>query len=125
MAVLILSPPFLTGKWLAIWSGCRMRWSLPVPALQQALFAQLEPARSAGAALHAVWSFTGPAGAVAEHTPVAVLVSVVSFRAAFHTGRVCGRRKECVLMESLTCGSHTSPLWARRYCMKSEMRSHG
>lgn len=66
-----------------------MRRSLPVPALQQALFAQLEPARSAGVALHAVRSFTGPARAVAGHTAVAVLVSVVAFWAAFHTRRVC------------------------------------
>lgn len=61
---------------------------ISVPTLQQALFAQLEPARSAGVALHAVGSFTGPAGVMAGHTPVAVLVSVVAFWAAFNTGRV-------------------------------------
>lgn len=66
---------------------------IPIPALQQALRAQLKPARSAGEALHAVWSFTGPARAVAEHTLSAVLVSVVALRALFHTGRVCERRK--------------------------------
>lgn len=74
--------------------ACHLEWlqnrrSLPVPTLQQALFAQLEPARSAGAALHAVGSFTGLAGVVAGHTPAAVLVSVVAFWAAFNTGHVC------------------------------------
>lgn len=61
---------------------------ISVPTLQQALCAQLEPARSAGAALHAVGSFTGFTGVVAGHTPAAVLVSVVAFWAAFNTGRV-------------------------------------
>lgn len=89
VALCVLSPPLLIGKRLATWSGYRMRRSLPLPTLQQALFAQLEPARSAGVALHAVGSFTGPAGVMAGHTPVAVLVSVVAFWAAFNTGRVC------------------------------------
>lgn len=81
-------------------TACHLEWlkdnvlnSLPIPALQQALLAQLKPARSAGEALHAVWSFAGPARAVAEHTLLAVLVSMVALWALFHTGRVCERRK--------------------------------
>jgi hypothetical protein len=92
----VLSPIFIIGKWLAIWKWLKENVlnSLPIPALQQALLAQLKPARSAGEALHAVWSFAGPARAVAEHTLLAVLVSVVALWALFHTGCICGKRKD-------------------------------
>ena len=75
---------------------------LPFSALGQALLSQLEPAWLAGEALHAVLSFTCPTRAVAGATPVAVLISVVAFRAVLHAGCVCQGRKESDLMSNMT-----------------------
>jgi hypothetical protein len=121
----VLSLSFLICKmgWYLEW--LQISWgegaeTLPVPALDQALFAQLEPARSAGKALHAVSSFTGPARDVAGHTPVAVLISVVALWAVFHAGRVCKRGEESDLTANPTCGSHTSPVWEEGDCISNE-----
>lgn len=67
--------------------------NLPFPALGQALLSQLEPARSAGKALHAVSPFTCPARAVAGGTLVAVLISIVALGAVLHTSCICQGRK--------------------------------
>lgn len=69
------------------------------PALGQALFSQLEPAWSAGEALHAVSSFTCAAGAVAGGTLVAVLICIVALRAVLHTSCV---EKEAVPRAGVT-----------------------
>lgn len=61
---------------------------IPFPALEQALFSQLEPAWSAGVALPAVSPFTCPARAVAAGTLVAVLISIIALWAVLHTGCV-------------------------------------
>lgn len=76
----------------------------PFPALGQALLSQLKPAQPAGEALHAVSTFTGPAGAVAGGTPVAVLIGVVALGAVLHAGRVCqGRKRVCLGTKYDTC----------------------
>lgn len=78
---------------------------IPFPALEQAFIFQLEPTRSAGAALHTVSPVTGLTRDVAGCTQVAV-PGVVALWAVFHTGCV---EKKVVPPAGATlvlCGSH-------------------
>lgn len=90
---------------------------LPFPALEQALSAQLEPACSAGEALHAVCPFAGPARAVAWGAAVSVLIGEVALWTAVHAGGVCGVGRKAVLTPSLEdcTRNETMGLWPDGY----------
>lgn len=101
---------------------------LPFPALEQALFSQLEPAWSAGVALPAVSPFTCPARAVAAGTLVAVLISIIALWAVLHTGCVCHGRKNVYLDiehdTSPLCSPSCVPWWeGGEGCRKNGMMS--